>query len=500
MKNLNIFSLLLIVLSVFACTDLQEDPIGELAPDGFFKTASDVEAAIFGAYGRMASEGYWGRKQSLTIMLASDMVDIGNPGTPSRRIQVNDFTSDAFSGMVSAFWPRSYDIISAANNAIYGADIIDDDEDVKNALKAEGMFARSFIYFNLVRQFGDIPYLGESVSDPEAVADLTKTSAEDVYANIISDLEFGIEHLPMKQNARSRASTGSAATMLADVYLTLGDYEKAYEYAKWVIDNAASLDYDLTADYQDLFNAELQDGLKEPIYVIDFLGQQTGSSSEGDDLMGPLTGIRGADMQGWGVAVPSMAAFNSWDDRDYRKSVAFDTEALKDGVLIPYTEFTNEQRPHIAKYTRYPGTADVNNRYTDFNYAIYRYADVLLMAAEAGNEITGPNSELEGYINLVRARARNAAGNANDYPADVTSGLSKDDFRDMVLEERRFELSFEMKRWWDIKRRDLGDEVFKGGGSIEPHENFDSSRDYLLALPQDELDRNPNLLPQNPGY
>ncbi len=500
MKNLKIFSLLLIVLSVFACTDLEEDPIGELAPDGFFKTASDVEAAIFGAYGRMASESYWGRKQSLTIMLASDMVAIGNPGTPARRIQINDFTSDAFSGMVSAFWPRSYEIISAANNAIYGAEIIDDDDAVKNALKAEAMFARSFIYFNLVRQFGDIPYLGESVSDPEAVADLSKTSASEVYANIISDLEFGKENLPMKQNARSRASAGSAATMLADVYLTLGNFEKAYENAKWVIDHAATLDYDLVADYQDLFNAELQDGQKEPIYVIDFLGQQTGSGSEGDDLLGPLTGVRGADMQGWGVGVPSMAAYNSWDDRDYRKSVAFTSEAAKDGVMIPYTEFTNEKRPHIAKYTRFVGTANADKRYTDTNYAIYRYADVLLMAAEAGNEITGPNSELEGYVNQVRARARNAAGIMNDFPENVTAGLSKDEFRDMVLEERRFELSFEMKRWWDIKRRNLGDEVFKGDDSIEPHDNFDSSRDYLLALPQDELDRNPNLLPQNPGY
>ncbi|WP_372650883.1 RagB/SusD family nutrient uptake outer membrane protein [Draconibacterium sp.] len=500
MKHLKIFSLLLIVLGIFACTDLQEDPVGELAPDGFFKKTGDVEAAIFGAYGRMASEGYWGRKQSLTIMLLSDMVDIGDPGTPSRRKQINSFTSDAFSGMVSSFWPRSYDIISAANNAIYGAEVIEADEDVKNALKAEAMFARSFIYFNLVRLFGDIPYIGESISDPEAVADLLKTSAADVYGYIIADLEFGKQHLPMTQNARARASAGAAATMLADVYLTLGDYSKAYENAKWVIDHATDLEYELEADYQNLFDGSKQDNLKEPIYVIDFLGQQAGGSSEGDDLFGPLTGIRGSDMQGWGVAVPSMAVYESWDDRDYRKSVAFDAETTKGGVTIPYTEFNNEKRPHIAKYTRFPGTADLNNRYTDFNYAIYRYADVLLMAAEAGNEVSGPNAELIGYVNQVRARARNAAGVMNDFPADVQAGLSKDEFRDLILEERRLELSFELKRWWDIKRRQLGDEVFKGASSLEPHENFNAARDYLLALPQIDLDRNPNLLPQNPGY
>ncbi len=121
------------------------------------------------------------------------------------------------------------------------------------------------------------------------------------------------------------------------------------------------------------------------------------------------------------------------------------------------------------------------------------------MAAEAGNEVSGPNGELEAYINQVRARARNAAGVMNTYPLDVASGMSKDDFRDMVLEERKVELSFEMKRWWDIKRRNLGDEVFKGPNSYEPHDNFNDNH-YLLALPQDEIDRNQNLLPQNPGY
>ena len=197
MKNLKIYTLLLIVLNLVACTDLEEDPIGLLAPEGFFKSTSDVEAALFGAYGLMADQRYWGRKQSLTIMLMSDMVDIGNEATATRRIQINDFESDATNGMVAEFWPQSYKIISAANNAIYGAEIIDADEDDKNALIAEAMFARSLVYFNLVRQFGDIPYLAETVSDPEAVANISKTSAAEVYENIIADLEFGKEYLPL---------------------------------------------------------------------------------------------------------------------------------------------------------------------------------------------------------------------------------------------------------------------------------------------------------------
>ena len=500
MKNIKILTLVFLAMGIFACTDLAEEPIGVLAPDGFFRTESDVEAAIFGAYGHMASERNWGRKMSLTILLRSDMVDIGNPGTPSRRIQINTFTDDAFSGMTSAFWPNAYECISAANTAIYGAGILENLEDVKrNALIAEGKFVRSVVYFNLVRLFGDIPYITEAVRDPEAVREISKTPATEIYADLITDLEFGIQHLPMTQNARSRPSAGAAATMLADIHLTLGNFDEAYKHAKWVIDNAGALEYDLEPDYQNLFDASKHDGQREHIWVIDFLGQQRGGSGEGTDLIGPLTGVGGTDMQGWDVAVPSMAVYNSFDKNDYRTSVSFATEATSGDDVIPYPDW-KYARPYIAKYTRFPGTADANNALTDHNYAIYRYADVLLMAAEAGNEVTGPNSELEGYVNQIRMRARNAAGITNSFPENVSSGMSKDAFRDMILEERRIELCFEFKRWWDIKRRDLGDEVFKGANSLEPQSSFNASKSYLLALPQDELDRNPNLLPQNSGY
>lgn len=497
MKKLKIFSILFIVFGMFACTDLEEEPIGLLAPEGFFKTDKDVEAAIFGAYGRMAYNFYWGRKMSLTIMLLSDIVDIGNPATPSRRVQINDFTSDAYNGMVSAFWPTSYSIISAANAAIAGAESIGGlDETRRDELIAEAKFARSIAYFNLVRLFGDIPHIVEAVTDPEALGDISKTPVADVYAQLIEDLEFGKQYLPMTQNARSRGSRGSAAAMLADVHLTLGNFSEAYNNAKWVIDNAGELDYALEADYQDVFDASKQDASKEAIFVIDFKGLIRGT--EGDDLIGPVTGVGQSVMQGWDVAVPALKVYESFDTNDYRTSVAFVTETTFDGVLKPYSEW-KYARPYIAKYTRFPGNAQSNNRQTDINYYIYRYADVLLMAAEAGNEVSGPNAELEGYINQVRARARNAAGVMNTYPLDVASGMSKDDFRDMVLEERKVELSFEMKRWWDIKRRKLGDEVFKGPNSYEPHDNFNDNH-YLLALPQDEIDRNQNLLPQNPGY
>ena len=146
---------------------------------------------------------------------------------------------------------------------------------------------------------------------------------------------------------------------------------------------------------------------------------------------------------------------------------------------------------------------------SDMNYIVYRYGEVLLIAAEAANEI-GNTPEAVGYVNQIRARAR-AGGNINwegggygsyppsDSPADVSAGISQDDFRNLVLEERRIELAFEYKRWHDIVRRDLGDQVF-GPDGLETQPNFDKSKHYLIPIPQTEIDMSPNLEPQNPGY
>ncbi|MEO7767592.1 MAG: RagB/SusD family nutrient uptake outer membrane protein, partial [Ferruginibacter sp.] len=221
------------------------------------------------------------------------------------------------------------------------------------------------------------------------------------------------------------------------------------------------------------------------------------------DAMGPMTGVGApAIATGYDVLVPSLSVFNSWNSRDYRKAVSFDTAVLFAGnVLKDYTQWPIP-RPHIAKFTRYPGKdASYDGSNSSLNYMLMRYAEVLLIAAEASAEVNnGPTAEAIGYVNQVRARARNWAGNITSYPADVTAGLSKDAFIDLVLEERRFELAFEFKRWYDIKRRKLGEKVFKGSNSLEPHTNFDASRDYLFPIPASELDINPNLQPQNPGY
>src|SRR5690606_37463837 len=149
--------------------------------------------------------------------------------------------------MQSTFWPEWYQVVSAANDAVAGAEALGADANSINPLIAEARFIRAFSYYHLVRNFGYIPYIDYFINDPESVKSLTKTSEAEVYEKIIADLEFAKEWLPDMQpnGVRSRATKGTAASYLASVFLTLENYQRAYEEAKWVIDNKGSFGYEL---------------------------------------------------------------------------------------------------------------------------------------------------------------------------------------------------------------------------------------------------------------
>jgi len=136
--------------------------------------------------------------------------------------------------------------------------------------------------------------------------------------------------------------------------------------------------------------------------------------------------------------------------------------------------------------------ANMSGRDSHSNYQLMRFAEVILIAAEAAAEL-GNTTDADRFINMVRERARNADGTERTEPADISGATVAD-----VLEERRLELAFEQKRWYDIVRRRIGDDVF-GSNGLEGSRNFDSSRDYLLPIPPLEINNNPNLS-QNSGY
>ncbi|WP_298951696.1 RagB/SusD family nutrient uptake outer membrane protein [uncultured Nonlabens sp.] len=495
-------------IAFIGCSDLEEEPIGQLTPDGFYTSNTAVQSTINGAYGLMGEEAFWGRKLSLPLMVRGDLARIGI-NTSQRRRDHDEFTVSDDNGMIIEYWPRAYQVIATCNQAIAGSESVGSSPETLNPIIAQAYFVRAYVYYHLVRLHGDIPYLDTPVTDLSAASSIAKTSEADVYQNIINDLMFAEQWLPNTQPTRALPSKATAMAYLASVYLTRGEYPMAAVKAQDIIRDEALFDLELEDDFADLWDFSKQQSSKEPLFSLDFNGFRDGDF--GQDYMPALTGIRDnitPNGEGWSVIMSNEAFYNAWPSDDYRRDVSFVTESmfLVNGIptMLPYQTWStadsrNLAEPFIAKYNRNIGTtSNSNGRGSELNYAQMRYAEVLLIAAEALNE-AGPSAIAEGYLNRVRARARNAGGSTRSTPLSI-NGLSQDDFRDAVLTERTYELAFEFKRWYDIKRRNLGNEVFSGPNAFEERPNFDPSRDYLLPLPADEIARNPNLLPNNPGY
>jgi hypothetical protein len=498
-----IISLLIIISVGFAfkgCTELEEKPKGLMAPEGFFKTPEDVNAAIYGAYAEWVTTQIE-KEFFLGLMLRSDMVDIGDRNTAGARVSLNDFRMDASNAMIRQSWERLYQSISAANTAIEGAREISADESIKNELEAKARFIRAYTYFHLVRSFGPVPYLDGPVESAEILDAATRTPENEVYDKIIDDFVFAKNHLPARYSPEIRniGTKGSAATALAEVYLTLKRFADAANEARYVINNANEFDYRLEQNYQDLFNADLAGTLKEPIFTYELKNTLNSGSYNQADGMINLTRIRDIAPRSLSVNVPSLKVYQSWDDRDYRKKVSFEDTVVFRGEITALVDANiRVPRPHIAKYFRYPGPQEAgDDRSSDHRYSLYRYADVLLFAAEAIAESEGATPEAIGYVNQIRARARFNGATVTDFPADVPSGISKEDFIELVREERRLELAFEFKRWYDIKRWGILEKAFTQPESFEPH-SVDPNRDYLFPIPQTEIDVTG--FTQNPGY
>ena len=505
------------------CSDLEEEPQGLLAPEGFFQSTDDIQTAINATYAHALNEQVWGRKLSNALMLRSDMAAFRPTGTTARRVEMDQHSITDDNEMVYDPWNRIYRGIAAANEAISGAALVNAPDTEKDPIVAQAYFMRAFYYFHLVRLFGEVPYLTEPVTATTAAAQasINKSSSADVYAGIISDLEFAETHLPNTQASRSLPSKGAAKSYLALVYLTragtngTADFKLAYDKAKEVINNKGTYDYDLDSDFQNLFNGDVIDASKEPIFSLDYNSVEADDNAY--DQIAPMTGIRnnyrfGAGNGGWAQVVPEITVWNTWPAGDYRRAVSFDDKALFLGdhdsdpstpdepYEINYTDFGVADgsehgqalpRPFIAKYYRFPGTfARGAVRATSHNCSMMRYAEVLLIAAEAAVEI-GENGDAITYINEVRERARAGGSWVNDYsdtsvPADISGTVTAND----VLEERRYELAFECKRWYDIARRKIGTQAF-GAGGLEIRDFSDA--DYLTPIPATEVASNPNL-------
>lgn len=476
-----------ICFAVTACGDaLIANPESFLTPDNFYRTASDMDGAIAAAYEPL-TQGIdaFGRNLWNTMDAGSDEA-ISNPAVPSAVAQafgLLNFAPDQ--PRIVSPWPRLYRTITRANIVVDRTPDIDADEDRKNALVGEAKFLRALAYSYLVRLWGDVPLV---VREEDALRqdDVVRSPVDEVYDLIIRDAQDAAQWLPERWDAANvgRATRGAALALLADVHLTRGEWQPAADAAQQIIESGI---YDLFPDFLDNFVPAHNNGI-ESVFALQVSSEPGIPGSRFVNMYYPRE-VGAGRGGGWAWFLPNQWQVDSFNEQDYRKDVTYETRFLNvitgDWVTVP--------TPHVYKF-RSGEVIEVNNG--DVNIPIYRFAEVLLLYAEAVNELGRPG-EAVGYVNMVRARARNADGTQRAEPADYVGPIEQEVVREIIFQERRWELAHEAKRWFDLVRR--GEQYFMSQLQQNDPQAQPAPHKMLLPLPQTEIDQNPALV-QNPGY
>lgn len=486
MKYFSILSVVCI-LALTGCMDnfLSTEPEDSLSPENFYENEEDAVAAIYSVYERLGTKGLY-NMDGIMYILANASDQTRPFGANAERVALNDYSYTALNTITSAWWKASFQIINRANAVTNNVPDIQMDENLRASIVGEAKFLRALSYFNLVRMYGEVPVITQETENFEDIQE-PRTSVDSVYAQIIRDLEEAQGVLPESYNDtnKGRATVGAAKTLLAKVYLTRERWQDAADKAQEVMDSGT---YGLFEDYAHVFLAEHENG-KEHIFSIQFHAGSQNAGKQGrfwtytapnESKTAELSVARGGSS--FGAVFPEVDYYEAYPD-DYRKEVNFFTEWSD----FPETDTTVTFEPHFFKYH---DTGQTQSKRSSVNFPLFRYADVLLMYAEAANEANGgPTAQAYEALNQVRQRARY---NQSDSVLPDLSGLTQSGFRDAVLQERHWELVGEGKRWFDLKRTDqLVEKLQADGKNIQ-------EKNRLFPLPNIELELND--WQQNPGY
>ena len=493
---------LVLVYTLPSCKKfLEEDPKSFLAPTNYYKTPQDAMSALVGAYDGLGnnSSTYTARPIAYLTWLCSDEA---LPPILAAQKQLDNFTFGADHADIGGLWNQIYDAISRANTVLDKVPQITMDGTQKNQILAEARFLRGYHYFNLVRLWGKVPVVTRPLASIDEAL-IPQNPLAEVYTQIISDLEAAASVLP-KTNENGRATKGAALGILSKVYLTRAssvasqsdDYQKCADLAKQVIDLGV---YQLMSDYQkaiggeDEFNAEsIFEWQADRLLLA--VGEQSvyGQFTLPRDIIGL---VPEAGQTGESNIASEIGFFNKYNNLDYRKESTFITQGTnRQNKVVPWQQFTYPYPAPAWKFVN-KNSATRNGYAFSANIVILRLADIYLMRAEALNEIAGPGIEVYAMINAIRSRARAGNGTSSTgFPANL-SGLSKDQFRDAVLEERAIELGFEGQRWFDLIRTKRFVQTMKAAHPEYPVEE----KHNLFPIPVNEIRLNSKLV-QNPGW
>ncbi len=472
----------ILMLTLVSCDtfSLDEEPRTFLAEEQFFRNAADAEAAVLAAYEPFQDNTYYQLRFVTTIESMADYVDGRGSYAPGAT-----YTCDqTCKSRMWAAWQEIYTGINRANVAIEKLPDIEMSEQKKEELLAEAHFVRALNYYNLVRYWGDVPLRTEPSKGFETLAK-ARSAANDVFEQIVSDLQFAESRLP-ETNVNGRASRWAAATLLADVFLARENWSQAAAKAKEVMDSGrfALVVVTVPDDFEEIFGPEV---IMSPEEIFDIaFSRQDGFGLElpaNFNSPGPPYSARP-----YRALFGNMNSFlSTWDTNDLRYSYN-----LYVGEL---TQYLTEAEPQRFRKFRDPLGIDRAAHGNDF--PIVRYADALLIYAEASAMAGGsPTAASYDAVNRIRRRAYAVDLDTPNADVDVPQGLGLQAFRDVVIQERAYEFLVEAKRYWDLKRTGKLEEAILASG--EPYEN----KYMLFPLPEEEIDANEalTLSDQNPGW
>jgi hypothetical protein len=486
------FILALLAMSTVACRQdfLDRSPQGQLTYDSFFETEEHAVQATNAVYQHFRSF----EMTALPWLGVSDIIsdDADKGSTPNDAFylnEVDDFQFDATNAAFSQTWTGCYLGIFKANQAINNIPKVDMDETLRNRLVGESRFLRALLYMRLVQLFGDVPIITGDLSPDEYYTQTRKPVAE-VYNLIEADLKAAEAALPLKSGYApkdlGRATKGAAQGMQAKLYMLKKDYPAAEAACLSVIN---SNEYSLHANYSTNFLPEGENGI-ESVFEIGAVAIQAPVAGPGASPYNMVQGVRGSPNLGWGFNRPSDDLVANYEVGDPRRqaTIIYVGEVLPDGLTIveDNPEILNERFNQKAWVPDHPGLQDNGPG----NIRHLRYADILLLAAEALNE-NGKSAEALIYLEQVRKRAR---GTNNFILPEITE-TNPSLLRELIYKERRIELAMEQHRWFDLLRWGRANSVMTAVGKA-----FQPNKHELMPLPQTEIDLTSGILMQNPGY
>jgi hypothetical protein len=527
MKKIKYIFITIVALSSTACNKyLETTPKDFISPENYYTSESELNNAITGVYDSFAQDGTFGRQ--LVIELAQGTDEGFRKRSSATDIFVHKYNHNASDATVLACWRQLYDGINRANLLLANINKPVMDETKRNDIKGQALFLRAYSYFLLVSLWGDVPLILEPTTSAENV-NRERAPSVKIYTKILEDMTNAEAIVSVFKHPGTVSKT-AVQGVLARVCLKMAGFPlndvSKYAVAKsWALKVVNSQIHNLNPDYTQIFknhSADLYDlTSKECIWEIEFFGNNINTTAREGSRFANQLAIRysGADNTVVGFGYASVGATGTL----FKTYGITTTDIRRDWNIAPF-RYTSAnpplETPHLATefYERDSGkwrrrfetVIPKNTDWSPTNFPALRYADVLLMLAEAENELNGPTEALT-YLNLVRSRSNAAITYPNGSGLSLVEVNNKENFRKAIMSERARELAFEGSRKLDLIRWNTFLPVLKAVG-LDIQANASSGLKYssvgyenaqekhkLLPIPTVEVTLNKSMV-QNPGW